>query len=129
MWRAVQHTWKLLTQGQKHSPTIWYGLIQTVLEQGDAPEHLQCINDITVWGNKAGELFERGKRVIQILLKAGFTMKRKKVERPAQEIQSLGIKWQNECCHVANKCDHKRATVSPPANKKETQTLLGLVGF
>jgi len=40
-WRGVQYTWNPLPQGWKHSPTICHGLIQTALEKGEAPEHLQ----------------------------------------------------------------------------------------
>ncbi|KAK4807210.1 hypothetical protein QYF61_024330 [Mycteria americana] len=52
-WRGVQYTWNRLTQGWKHSPTICHGLIQMALEQGEAPEHLQYIDDIITWGNTA----------------------------------------------------------------------------
>ncbi|KAK4811156.1 hypothetical protein QYF61_019787 [Mycteria americana] len=117
------------SEGWKHSPTICHGLIQTALEKGDAPEHLQYIDDIIVRGNKAEEVFEKGKRVIQILLKAGFTIKKSKVKGPAQEIQFLGIKWQDGCRHVPMDVVNKIATMSPPANKKETQAFLGLVRF
>ncbi|RMB97162.1 hypothetical protein DUI87_26447 [Hirundo rustica rustica] len=61
--------------GWKHSPTICHGLIQTALEKDEAPEHLQYIDDIIVWGNTAGEVFEKGGKIIQILLKAGFAIK------------------------------------------------------
>ncbi|GAB0203381.1 hypothetical protein GRJ2_002803700 [Grus japonensis] len=128
-WRGVQYTWNRLPQGWKHSPTICHGLIQTALEKGGAPEHLQYIDDIIVWGNKAEEVFEKGERVIQILLKAGFAIKKSKVKGPAQEIQFLGIKWQDGCCHVPMDVVNKIAAMSPPANKKETQAFLGLVGF
>ncbi|TRZ08378.1 hypothetical protein HGM15179_018729 [Zosterops borbonicus] len=40
-WRHVQYTCNQLPQGWKHSPTICHGLIQTGLEKGEAPEHLQ----------------------------------------------------------------------------------------
>ncbi|TRZ11653.1 hypothetical protein HGM15179_015430, partial [Zosterops borbonicus] len=50
-WRGVQYTWNRLPQGWKHSPTICHGLIQAALEMGEAPEHLQCIDDIIVRGN------------------------------------------------------------------------------
>ncbi|GAB0207263.1 hypothetical protein GRJ2_003191900 [Grus japonensis] len=128
-WRGVQYTWNRLPQGWKHSPTICHGLIQTALEKGDAPEHLQCIDDIIMWGNKAEEVFKKGKRVIQILLKAGFMIKKSKVKGPAQEIQFLGIKWQDGHHHVPMDVVNKIAAMSPPANKKETQAFLGLVGF
>ncbi|GAB0210111.1 hypothetical protein GRJ2_003476900 [Grus japonensis] len=78
-WRGVQYTWNGLPQGWKHSPTICHGLIQTALEQGEAPEHLQYIDDIIVWGNSAAEeVSEKGKKIIQILLQAGFAIKQSK---------------------------------------------------
>ncbi|KAK4826744.1 hypothetical protein QYF61_010997 [Mycteria americana] len=128
-WRGVQYTWNQLPQGWKCSPTICHRLIQTALEKGDASEHLEYINDIIVWGNKAEEVFEKGKKVIQILLKAGFAIKKNKVKGPAQEIQFLGIKWQDGRRRVVQDVVNKIATMSPPANKKETQAFLGLVGF
>ncbi|GAB0207154.1 hypothetical protein GRJ2_003181000 [Grus japonensis] len=128
-WRGVQYTWNRLPQGWKHSPTICHGLIQTALEKGGAPEHLQYIDDIIVWGNKAEEVFKKGKRIIQILLKAGFAIKKSKVKGPAQEIQFLGIKWQDGRRHVPMDVVNKIAAMSPPANKKETQAFLGLVRF
>jgi len=41
-------SWKRVPQGCKHSPTICHGLIQTALEKGEAPEHLQYIDGIIV---------------------------------------------------------------------------------
>ncbi|KFP26945.1 hypothetical protein N325_00561, partial [Colius striatus] len=125
----VQYAWNRLPQGWKHSPTICHGLIQAVLETCDAPEHLQYIDDIIVWGNKAEEVFEKRKRIIQILLKAGFAIKRSKVKGSAQEIQFLGIKWQDGCQHVPMNVVNKIVTMSQSTNKKETQAFLGLVGF
>ncbi|RMC12149.1 hypothetical protein DUI87_11284 [Hirundo rustica rustica] len=58
-WRGVQYTWNRLPQGWKHNPTICHGLIQAALEKGEAPEHLQYINDIIVWGNMAVKAFEK----------------------------------------------------------------------
>ena len=40
-WRGIQYTWNCSPEGWKHSPTICHGLIQTPLEQGSAPEHLE----------------------------------------------------------------------------------------
>ncbi|RMC21409.1 hypothetical protein DUI87_02274 [Hirundo rustica rustica] len=57
-----------------------------------APEHLQYIDDIIVWGNTAAEVFEKGKKIIQILLEASFAIKKSKVKGPAHEIQFLRIK-------------------------------------
>ncbi|RMC19944.1 hypothetical protein DUI87_03512 [Hirundo rustica rustica] len=94
-WRGVQYTWNRLPQGWKHSPTICHGLIQAELEKGEAMEDLQCIDDIIVWGNTAMEVFEKGEKIIQILLKAGFAIKHSKVKGPAREIQFLGVKWQD----------------------------------
>ncbi|GAB0203813.1 hypothetical protein GRJ2_002846900 [Grus japonensis] len=74
-WRGIQYTWNRLPQGWKHSPTICHGLIQAALEKGEAPEHLQYIDDIIVWGNSAEEVFEKGKKIVQHLLKDYFAIK------------------------------------------------------
>ncbi|RMC05661.1 hypothetical protein DUI87_17746 [Hirundo rustica rustica] len=129
MWRGVQYTWNRLPQGWKHSPTICHGLIQTALEKGDAPEHLQYIDDIIVWGNTAAEVFENGKEIIQILLEAGFAIKKSKVKGPAREIQFLGVKWQDGQRQIPTDVINKITVMSPPTNKKETQAFLGAIGF
>ncbi|GAB0209508.1 hypothetical protein GRJ2_003416500 [Grus japonensis] len=129
-WRGVQYTWNGLPQGWKHSPTICHGVIQTALEKGEAPEHLQYIDDIIVWGNSAAEeVSEKGKKIIQILLQAGFAIKQSKVKGPAQEIQFLGIRWHDGRRQIPMDIINKRAAMSPPTNKKETQAFLGVVGF
>lgn len=68
-WRGVQCTWNRLPQGWEHSPAVCHGLSHTELEKGKAPEHLKYIDDIIVWGSMAEELFEKGEKIIQILLK------------------------------------------------------------
>ncbi|RMB93146.1 hypothetical protein DUI87_30468 [Hirundo rustica rustica] len=128
-WRGVQYTWNRLPQGWKHSPTICHGLIQTTLEKGEAPEHLQYIDDIIVWGNTAAEVFEKGKKIIQILLEAGFAIKKSKVKGPAPEIQFLGVKWQDGRRQIPTEVINKITAMSPPTNKKETQAFLGAIGF
>jgi len=45
-----------------------------------------------MWGNTAEEVFEKVKKMNQILLKAGFAIKQSKVKGPTQGIQLLGIK-------------------------------------
>ncbi|KFW63924.1 hypothetical protein AS28_13593, partial [Pygoscelis adeliae] len=122
-WRGVQYTWNRLPQGWKHSPTICHGLIQTALEQGEAPEHLQY----SVWGNTAEAGFEKGKEIVQILLKAGFAIKQSKVKGPAQDIQFLGIKWQDGRHQIPMDVINKITAMSPPTSKKETQAFLGVV--
>ncbi|RMC20852.1 hypothetical protein DUI87_01705 [Hirundo rustica rustica] len=128
-WRGVQYTWNRLPQGWKHSPTICHGLIQTALEKGEAPEHLQYIDDIIVWGNTAAEVFEKGKKILQILLEAGFAIKKSKVKGPAHEIQFLGVKWQDGWRQIPTEVINKITAMSPPTNKKETQAFLGTIGF
>ncbi|RMB95488.1 hypothetical protein DUI87_27597 [Hirundo rustica rustica] len=128
-WKGVQYTWNRLPQGWKHSPTICHGLIQTTLVKGEAPEHLQYIDDIIVWGNTAGEVFEKGEKIIQILLKAGFAIKRSKVKGPAQEIQFLRVKWQDGRQQIPTEVINKITAMSPPTRKKETQAFLGAIGF
>ena len=62
------------------------------VEQGEAPEHLQCIDGTLMWGSKAEEVFEKGKKIIQILLKA---IGQSKVKGPSQEMWFLGVKRQD----------------------------------
>ncbi|RMC18992.1 hypothetical protein DUI87_03591 [Hirundo rustica rustica] len=78
---------------------------------------------------EAGEVFEKGKKIIQILLKAGFAIKRSKVKGPAQEIQFLGVRWQDGCHQIPTEVINKITAMSPPTNKKEAQAFLGAIGF
>ncbi|KFW02918.1 hypothetical protein N327_11823, partial [Fulmarus glacialis] len=124
-----QYTWNRLPQGWKHSPTICHGLIHNTLEQGEAPEHLQYIDDIIVWGNTAEEVFEKGERVVQIFLMARFAINQNKVKGPAQEIRFLGIKWQDRRRQIPMDVINKISAMSPPTSKKETPAFLVVVGF
>ncbi|RMB94010.1 hypothetical protein DUI87_29598 [Hirundo rustica rustica] len=85
-WESKAEKWyatiDIMSQGWKHSPTIYHGLIQAALEKGEALEHLQYIDDIIVSGNTAMEVFEKGE-IIQILLEASFAIKKSKVKGPA----------------------------------------------
>ncbi|RMB93974.1 hypothetical protein DUI87_29561 [Hirundo rustica rustica] len=110
-------------------PTICHGLIQAALEKDEALEHLQYIDDIIVWGNMAMEVFEKGEKIIQILLEAGFAIKKSKVKGPAREIQFLGVKWQDGRCQIPTGVINKITAMSPPSSKKETQAFLGTIGF
>ncbi|RMC21433.1 hypothetical protein DUI87_02299 [Hirundo rustica rustica] len=74
-------------------------------------------------------MFEKGEKIIQILLKACFTMKKSKVKEPAQEIQFLGIYWQDRRHQIPTEVINKITAISPPTNKKETQAFRGAIGF
>ena len=74
-WTDVQYTWNQLSQVWKHSPTICHRVIQTALEKGEAPEHLQYIDGNLVWGDAAEVVLEKGEKIVQILLKASFAIK------------------------------------------------------
>ncbi|KFQ81744.1 hypothetical protein N337_13039, partial [Phoenicopterus ruber ruber] len=128
-WRGVHYTWNRLPQEWKHNPTISRGLIQATLEQGEALEHLQYIDDIIVWGNTAEVGFEKWKKIMQILLKASFAIKQSKVKGPVQETHFLGIKWQGGCHQIQMDEIKKIAAMCPPTSRKETQAFLGIVGF
>ncbi|NWU18580.1 POL3 protein, partial [Cephalopterus ornatus] len=128
-WRGVQYTWNRLPQGCKNSPTTCHGLIQATLAKGEAPEHLQYIDDIIVWGDTAEEVSKKGKKIIQILLGAGFAIKKRKVKRPAREIQFLGVKWQDGHRQIPTEVINKITAMAPPTSTKETQAFLGAIGF
>ncbi|KFV67118.1 hypothetical protein N307_07263, partial [Dryobates pubescens] len=127
--KGGQYQWNQLPQAWVHSSTICHEVIQTALEKGGAPEHLQFTNDIIVWGETAEEVYQKGKRIIDILLEAGFAIKRSKVKGPAREIQFLGVQWQDGRRHIPQEVVNRVATVVHPKNKKETQSFLWLVGF
>lgn len=74
-----------------------------------------------MWGNTA-EVSEKGKKVAQILLKAGFAIEQNKVKGPEQEIQFLGIKWQGELIWIPMDVINKVTAMSPLSRKKETQS-------
>lgn len=95
----------------------------------NASEYLQYINDIIIWGNMAEEVFEQGEKIIQIFLKAGFAIKQSKVQGLAQEIQFLGVKWQNRHCQTPMDVTDKTAVLSPATSRNEAQALPGAVGF
>ncbi|KAK4823426.1 hypothetical protein QYF61_002112 [Mycteria americana] len=97
------------------------------LAQLEAPEYLQYVDDIIVWGNTAEEVFEKGKKIVQILLKAGFAIKQSKIKGPAQEIHFFGIKCQDGCRQIPMHVINKITAMSPPTSKKETQAFLGIV--
>jgi len=82
-----------------------------------------------VWGNTAEKVAEKGEKIVQILLKAGFAIKQSKVKGLAEEIQFLGIKWQDGRHQFPMDVVIKIAAMSPPASKKEAQAILGVVGF
>ncbi|KFQ42617.1 hypothetical protein N333_12078, partial [Nestor notabilis] len=141
-WRGIQYTWNRLPQGWEHSPTVCHGLIQTALEQGQAPEHLQYTDDLILCGITAEEkiiilillkpgfaIKQKEKIIILILLKPGFAIKQSKVKGPAQESQFWGIKCQDGCFHIPTDVINKITAMSPPNNKKETQAFLGVVGL
>ncbi|KAK4828473.1 LOW QUALITY PROTEIN: hypothetical protein QYF61_026698 [Mycteria americana] len=132
---SVQTGVKSSQVGWKHSLTICLGLIQMALEQGEAPEHLQYVDDIIVWGNTAEEVFEKGKKIVQIILKAVFAIKQSVLVLAGieliffMEIQFLGIKWQDRRHQIPMDVINKITAMSPPTVKKETQAFLGIVGF
>ncbi|RMC13001.1 hypothetical protein DUI87_10530 [Hirundo rustica rustica] len=79
--------------------------------------------------NTAAEVFEKGKKIIQILLEASFAIKKSKVKGPAHEIQFLKIKWQDGQRQIPTEVINKITAMSPPTNKKETQAFLSAIGF
>lgn len=62
--------WKWLPLGRKHSPTIFHGPIQNALK---APDHLQYVDDIIMWGNIAEVILENNRNPLE----SQFCMKTK----------------------------------------------------
>lgn len=50
------------TAGVETQPHHLPWLLQSALEQGEIPAHLQHIDDILMWGNTARKLFRKGRR-------------------------------------------------------------------
>jgi len=51
------------------------------------------------------------------------------VKGPVQEIQFLAIKWQDRYHHIPADVIDKVTAMSPPTDKEEKQSFLGVVGF
>lgn len=58
-----------------------------------------------------------------------FAIKQSKAKGPALQIQFLGIKEQDGPHQSPVEVSNKITAMCPPANKKETQAFLGIVGF
>lgn len=89
------------------------------MEQREAVEHLQYIDDIIVWGNIAEEVLEKGKRIIYTLLKANFAIKQSMVKGPVQEISFLGMKCQGRHRQIPMDVINKRTAMSPLLAKRK----------
>ncbi|KAK4810489.1 hypothetical protein QYF61_004269 [Mycteria americana] len=63
--------------------------------------------------SKVEEVFEKRKRIIQNLLRASFAIKQSKAKRPAQEIEFLGVKWQDGRCDIHMDVINKITTMTP----------------
>ncbi|TRZ19427.1 hypothetical protein HGM15179_007667 [Zosterops borbonicus] len=68
-------------------------------------------------------------KIIEILLEAGFAIKKSKVKGPAREIQFLGVKWKDGQHQISTEVINKITTMTPPTSKKKTQAFLGTIGF
>ena len=106
-----------------------HGLIQTTLEKGEAPEHLQYIDNIIVWGDTAEEVFEKGEKIVQILLKTGFAIKRSKVKGPSQEIQFFGNKMTGWAPSSPNGCHQQNSSYVSTNQQIGSTILLRCCGF
>ncbi|RMB99570.1 hypothetical protein DUI87_23823 [Hirundo rustica rustica] len=88
------------------------------------------MNDIIVWGNTTMEVFEKGEKIIHILLKASFAIKKSKVKGPAREIQFLRVaRWHDGRRQIPTEVINKITAICPPTNKRETQAFLGAISF
>jgi len=58
-------------------------------EKGEAPDHLQYIDEIAVWGDTIEEVLEKEEKIVQILLRDDFATKQSNVRGLAQDILFL----------------------------------------
>lgn len=82
-----------------------------------------------MWGNPSKQIFEKGKTIFQIFLKASLGIKQSKVNGLAQDILLLGIKCQDGGCQISMDDINKITAISPLTSKKAAQAFLGIVGF
>ncbi|KFO84927.1 hypothetical protein N320_08116, partial [Buceros rhinoceros silvestris] len=127
-WRGVQYTWTRLPPGWKHTPVICHRVIRDLLEKSRAPEHLQYVDDIIMWGDVDTEVFEKGRKIIKILVEAGFTIMRSDVKGPAREVTFLGMKFQGGRRRIPVDVVNEIMAVPPPSSEEEVEAFLGLVG-
>ncbi|KAF4804109.1 hypothetical protein TURU_010614 [Turdus rufiventris] len=103
--------------------------LNTLPGVSDYPSSVGLLRVEQQQGITVGEVFEKGEKITQILLKAGFGIKQSKVKGPAREIQFLGVKWQDGHCQIPAEVINKVTVISPLTSKKETQAFLGAIGF
>lgn len=127
-WRGVQYTWNRLPPGWKHTPVICHRVIRDLLEKSRAPEHLQYVDDIVMWGDTDTEAFEKGRKIIKILVEAGFTIMRSDVKGPAREVTFLGMKFQGGRRRIPVAVVNEITAASPPTSEEEVEAFLALVG-
>lgn len=77
----------------------------------------------------AEEVFEKGKKVIHILLEASFAIKQRKVKGTAWKIQFLGITWQNRHHQILMHVINRITGLSTPTSKKFPWASLGVMDF
>lgn len=58
-------------------------------------------------------------------MNAGFVAEQRQVKAPAQEIQFLALKWQDECLQIPVEVMDKITALALPMSDKETQAFLG----
>ncbi|XP_064032416.1 uncharacterized protein LOC135192961 [Pogoniulus pusillus] len=128
-WRGIQYQLNCLPLRWKHSPMICHSVIHSASEKVKAPEHIQFNNNIIVWGQTAEEVFEKSNKIIDILLQAGFAIKRQGQRNCYRDIQFLGVQRQDGHRHIPQNVINKVSTMAVPTNKKDILTFLGAVGF
>lgn len=75
-----------------------------------------------MWNNTGEKVFEKGDKIVRILLKVGFIIKQSKVKGSAQEIQFLGIKWQDRYHLIPMDIINKITVMSSPTRKKKKKS-------
>lgn len=130
-WGDRQFTFTKLPQGYVHSPTLCHGLIARDLKmvQLDNVFIAHYIDDIMLTSVEKEHVENAAEKLITHMQNRGWAINPKKVQGPAQEVKFLGAIWSGSVKKIPDPVIDMVQQMAPPADKKEAQRFIGLMGF
>lgn len=118
--------------GYKHSPTICHCLVAEHLDE--CPIHpdlliTHYIDDILIQGPDEHLVQCYLDQMVTPLKQKGWEINPDKIQRPAQEVTFLGIRWNFEHRAILPKARQKILDFAPPRNKKEAHKVISLFRY